>query len=376
MISKKSIVFVTGSRADYGKQKSIILKLQNNNLFKINVFVTGMHNLKLYGNTWEELKKDKIKNIYRFNNQNNSEMDKILANTINGFSNYVNLIQPDLIVVHGDRVEPLACSIVGTLNNIKVAHIEGGELSGTVDEVIRHSISKLSNFHFVTNFIAKKRLIQLGEEKKNIFIIGSPDLDILLNKKLPDLSIVKKRYEIEFEKYSVLIFHPVTTESSKLNKNNTITLCRSLIKSNRNYVVILPNNDTHSDVIRSVYKKFFNRRKKFKLIPSMRFEFFLTLLKKADFIIGNSSCGVVEATYLGVPSINLGSRQNNRAKNINCIRKLTERIILYHIKNISNLKNRNKKNFGKGDSASKFVKILKSFQIWNLNTQKNFIDMN
>ena len=100
-------------------------------------------------------------------------MDVIVSKTINVFSKFINKIKPDLIVIHGDRVEPLACAIVGSLNNILVAHIEGGEVSGTVDEILRHSISKLSHVHFVSNKLAKKRLIQMGEIQKNIFIIGS-----------------------------------------------------------------------------------------------------------------------------------------------------------------------------------------------------------
>ena len=152
-----------------------------------------MHNLNIYGNTHEHLQKDKISNRYRFKNQNiNEAMDKITANTINGFSKYVKKINPDLIVIHGDRVEPLACAIVGCLNNILVAHIEGGEVSGTVDEILRHSISKLSHIHFVSNSKAKSRLIQLGELKKNIFVIGSPDIDLMLSK-LPSVKQLKKK---------------------------------------------------------------------------------------------------------------------------------------------------------------------------------------
>ena len=156
----KKIVFVTGTRADYGKLKSIILKLQKIKNFKVSVFVTGMHNLKIYGSTHDELRKDKIKNIARFKNQNNNDsMDSIISKTINGFRKYALKEKPDLIVVHGDRVESMACAIVASINNIKVAHIEGGELSGTIDEVLRHSISKLCNLHFVTNNTAKKSMI-------------------------------------------------------------------------------------------------------------------------------------------------------------------------------------------------------------------------
>ena len=140
---KKKILFVTGTRADYGKIKSLILKLQKRSSFQVHVFVTGMHNLKKFGSTWEVLKDDKIKNIVRFRNQKNDDsMDLVLSKTIVGFKRVVSKIKPDLIVIHGDRIETLACAIVGSLNNYRTAHIEGGEVSGTVDEILRHSISK------------------------------------------------------------------------------------------------------------------------------------------------------------------------------------------------------------------------------------------
>ena len=123
----KKIVFVTGTRADYGKIKSIIQLIQKINSFETYLFVTGMHNLKLFGNTYDEILKDNIKNVYIFNNQISNEMDLILAKTILGFNNYIKKIKPDLVVVHGDRIETLACAISANLQLIKVAHIEGGE---------------------------------------------------------------------------------------------------------------------------------------------------------------------------------------------------------------------------------------------------------
>lgn len=189
----KKIVFVTATRADYGKMKSLIAGMQKNKDYEVLVFVTGMHNLKKFGSTYKEVYKNKIKNIYKFKNQKlNDNMDHILSKTIKGFSEFIKFKKLDLIVFHGDRIEFLACAIVGCLNNIKTAHIEGGEVSGTVDEILRHSISKLSHAHFVTNNIAKKRLRQMGEKNNSIFVIGSPDVDIIKSKKLPKIIAVKK----------------------------------------------------------------------------------------------------------------------------------------------------------------------------------------
>ena len=206
----KKIVFVSGTRADYGKIKNLILKSQKIKDFQSHVFVTGMHNMNKYGLTYLQLYSDKIKNISRFHNQKtNDRISNIVSKTIVGFSNYLIRTRPDLVIVHGDRVETLACAQASILNNFKVAHIEGGEITGSLDEIIRHSITKLSHVHFVSHDKAKKRLLQMGEKKDSIFNIGSTHLSLIKSKNLPDLLSVKKKYNIKFEKYAILILHPI-----------------------------------------------------------------------------------------------------------------------------------------------------------------------
>jgi UDP-N-acetylglucosamine 2-epimerase (hydrolysing) len=371
----KKIIFVTGTRADYGKIKSILKYAQKLKSYKVFVFVTGMHNIKLFGNTRDEISKDKIKNVYSFNNQVSKYMEIILSKTIEGFSNFIRKVKPDLIVVHGDRIETLACAIAGNLNLIKVAHIEGGELTGTIDEIIRHSVSKLSPIHFVTNLRAKKRLIQMGEGSKKIFVIGSPDIDILLKKQLPTIEQVKSRYEIQFSEYAICIFHPVVTNQRDIFKNTKV-LINSIIKSKRNYVIIYPNNDLGYEIILKQILKLKNI-KNIRILPSMRFEYYLTLLKNAYFIIGNSSSGIVEAPYYGVPCLNLGDRQLRRAdlKSIINIefneKKISKKIDIYFKK-----KKRfsRKFYFGKGNSDKKFIEALKKKNFWNISNQKIFIE--
>jgi UDP-N-acetylglucosamine 2-epimerase (hydrolysing) len=376
----KKIIFVTGTRADYGKLKSLIVSSQKNKKLKVYVFVTGMHNLKKFGSTWMQIKKknyDNIKNVIRYNNQTkkNDQADIILSNTIYGFSKIAKKINPDLIIIHGDRIESLACSIVGSLNNFLVAHIEGGEVSGTIDELLRHAISKLSHLHFVTNKIAKKRLIQMGELEENIFIIGSPDIDIMMSKLLPSLSEVKRHYSVKFEKYGIAILHSVTTALKELKKQTSVFV-KSLISSKKNFVVLYPNNDTGSEYILKKYKRFINK-KNIKILPSMRFEYYLTLLKNAKLIIGNSSSGIIEAPYYGVPVINLGNRQNKRSK-LKLINHLD--FDFKKIKNAINFyftldkKLPLKKEFGIGSSKKYFENILKSKKIWKINKQKTFQD--
>lgn len=369
----KKIIFITGTRADYGKIKSIILKLQSTTKFKVFLYITGMHNLKMYGSTYHEIIKDKIKNIKRLNNQKPFDpMDKIFSKTTLQFSTYIKNIKPDMIFVHGDRVEALACAIVGLLNNIKIGHIEGGELSGTVDEMIRHSISKISNFHFVTNKIAKKRLLQMGEKNSSIFIIGSPDVDIILKKNLPDISKARKRYGVKFLNYSIGILHPVTTDLKNLKKNSTIFV-NSIIKSKKNYILLFPNNDSGHSIILNAYNKL-KSNPKIKIFNSIRFEYFLTFLKNADFIIGNSSSGIVEAPYYGTPCFNLGNRQENRASLESVINSpFLEKNILKIIKKYELKRFHKISHFGSGNSDKKFINILfKEKTIWDEINQKYF----
>ena len=298
---KYKIIFLTGTRADFGKLKALMLRLQADDNFEVHIFVTGMHMLSKYGYTCTEVEVVGFKNIYKYINQSgNDSMDQILAKTILGLSDYVKEISPDMLIVHGDRVEALAGASVGALNNVLVGHIEGGEVSGTVDELIRHAVTKLSHIHFVANKSAKTRISQLGELQESIHIIGSPDIDVMNSPNLPGIEDVRKRYDFDFKEYSILMFHPVTTELDKL-KAHIGVLVDEIIKSGRNYVVIYPNNDHGSDIILQEYSRF-ERLPQVRVYPSMRFEYFLTLLKNASLIIGNSSAGVREAPHFGAVS--------------------------------------------------------------------------
>ena len=371
----KKIIFVTATRADYGKLKSIILATQKSKNFNAHIFVTGMHNLTTYGSTYKQILKDRIKNVKIFKNQILAEdSDKIFSKTILGFSKFVKKIKPDLVMVHGDRMEPLACAIVCCLNNLKIAHFEGGELSGTVDEIFRHSISKLCNIHFVTNSTAKKRLLQMGELNESVFITGSPDVDLILSKNLPSLPIVKKWYNINYSSFILAIFHPITTDIKNLKFyiNNFI---KALKLSKENIILIYPNNDLGSDIILKEYKKIKN--KNILIFPSLRFEYYLTLLKNCKYIIGNSSSGIMEAPYYGTSTINIGNRQNNRANIasiINCGYKSSE-ILKCIKKNIFDKKIKKTFFFGYGNSKIKILKILNSKKIWKLSNQKQFKDL-
>lgn len=372
----KKVVFLTGTRADFGKIKPLISILESDAEFEVFVFVTGMHLQHQYGYTLKEIERCDYSNVHVFENHTHeTTMDLTLAKTIKGLSKYCAEIKPDMIVVHGDRVETLAGAIVGSLNNILVAHIEGGELSGTVDELIRHSVSKLSHSHFVANADAKKRLLQMGELESSIFVTGSPDIDIMFSDNLPELEVVKSYYEIPFDEYAIVMFHPVTTEAQEMEQY-AANFVQALKEDTRNYVVIFPNNDLGSGCILKAYEAL-KDDSRFRIFPSLRFEFFLTLLKNAQFIIGNSSAGIREAPYYGVPVINVGTRQQNRALNADIVNTTYEfsqinqalDVIGHHQTRPSD------EDFGSGNSAELFLECLKQPNFWRINHQKQFRDI-
>lgn len=375
MKSKRKIVFLSGTRADFGKIKSLISVLENHQDFEPYIFVTGMHLMDTYGLTVIEIERCNFSNIHRFKNHTDeATMDLTLAKTIQGFSEYIKTIQPDLIVVHGDRVEALAGAIVGSLNNILVAHIEGGEVSGTIDELIRHSVSKMSHIHYVSNNEAKRRIIQLGELDSSVYVIGSPDVDIMFSDNLPSFTEVKKYYQIPFLEYAVAMFHPVTSEYVKMGEYAN-EFVNALLEDNKNYVVIYPNNDLGSDLILKAYDKLKNN-KRFKVFPSIRFEYFLTLLKKSNFIIGNSSAGIREAPYYGIGTINIGTRQENRSFRKQIINTdYSKKSILAALSLSFNNKEKDLHSYGKGESAKLFLESLKKDLLWKTSKQKQFVDI-
>lgn len=376
-MDKKRIVFLTGTRADFGKLKSLIHISQSCQEFETHIFATGMHMNSKYGKTVNEIYKSGFSNIYQFINHDEIDhMDRILAKTIDGFSHYIAEIKPDLIVIHGDRVEAMAGAIVGSLNNVLVAHIEGGELSGTIDDLIRHSVSKMAHIHLVGNKRAKERLIQLGEQHENIFVIGSPDLDLMNPEHLPSLKTVKEYYDIPFSDYSIVMFHPVTTEVESIAEHAN-ALVDALIASEKDYIVIYPNNDLGSHEIFRAYEKV-KTNKRIKLFPSLRFEYFLRLLQNCQFLIGNSSTAIHEAPYYNIPAIDIGSRQSNRSASQNILHvDYQSDNILSAIKKVNDdIKPTNDSFvFGDGKSSQMFLALLKSASFWNVNQQKTFQDI-
>lgn len=381
----RKILFLTGTRADFGKLKPLIQSVDVAEPFEAAIFITGMHTLSRYGYTLDEVYRtlpehrlrDGTRSVYVYHNQVMGEpMERVLASTIDGLSRYLTEFRPDLIVVHGDRVEALAGATVGALRNILVAHVEGGEVSGTVDELIRHAVTKMSHIHFVANEVAGRRLLQLGERPETIHVIGSPDIDLMMSTSLPDLTEVKRYYDIPFADYGVIIFHPVTTDLTDTERSAQ-AIADAVLESGREHVVIYPNNDEGCELIFKAWRKL-EGNKDIKLLPSMRVEYFLVMLRNARYLLGNSSAGIRECPVFGVPAINVSTRQTGRANSPCIVNVEGERgqILAAMDGSWDNLtRHAPDLAFGVGNSAMLFLEALNKESFWQVSTQKLFNDI-
>jgi UDP-N-acetylglucosamine 2-epimerase (hydrolysing) len=369
----RHVLFLTGTRADFGKLEPLASAARDAG-HKVTFFVTGMHMMEAYGLTKVEVSRMPGVLVHEFMNQRPGDpQDVILAKTILGFSDYVTEHRPDLIVVHGDRIEALAGALVGATNYILTAHVEGGEVSGTIDEVIRHCNTKLAHVHFVSSDTAARRVMALGEPEGTVHAIGSPELDFHSGPSGVTLQDVRARYDIPFAEYGVAVFHPVTSEATTMGQQ-AASLFGALAASGRAFVVIAPNNDPGSEAIFNVIEAL--PKDRFRLIPSMRFAHFSELMKNAACMVGNSSAGVREAPFLGIPSLDVGTRQTNRAAAPSvqaCLASDAKAIAAFLHDHWGRVVPRHD-GFGQGRAADRFVRVLSEDGFWTQDLQKSFRD--
>jgi UDP-N-acetylglucosamine 2-epimerase (hydrolysing) len=373
-VTGKRLLFVTGTRADYGKLEPLAVAAQQAG-FVISFFITGMHMMRRYGETRLEVKRFPNAEFFEFVNQREGDAQEfILSKTLLGFSDFVHEHRPDLVVIHGDRVEALAASIVCAMKYIPSAHIEGGEVSGTIDESIRHCNTKLCATHFVSSEAAKARVLALGESPESVYNIGSPELDTHARPSGVSIEEVKARYAIPFDDYGIVIFHPVTSEADTMGAQARALFDR-LVASGKYFVVILPNNDPGTESIMEVLATLPAER--FRLIPSMRFNYFSELMKHAAVLVGNSSAGVREAPFLGLPSLDVGTRQTNRSlsHSITTCEAFDTKVIDEFISHSWARKWSQDMGFGDGFSSEKFLDAIGVASFWNGRRQKQFHDL-
>jgi UDP-N-acetylglucosamine 2-epimerase (hydrolysing) len=370
----QSILFVTGTRADFGKLEPLAIAARDAG-FAVSFFVTGMHMLDRYGLTKLEVHRTTGVSVHEFLNQRAGDpQDMVLAKTVIGFSDFLQEHKPDLVVIHGDRVEALACALVCATNYVRCAHIEGGEVSGTIDEIYRHCNSKLASHHFVSSDDAARRVMALGEPQDYIHAIGSPELDFHAGPSGVTMAEVKSRYALTFDDFGICVFHPVTSETATMAAQAD-ALFATLEASDRNFVVIAPNNDPGSADIFAAINRLPTER--FRVLPSMRFAHFSELMKNASTMIGNSSAGVREAPFIGLPSLDIGTRQTNRAKAPSVFfadASQADKIADFLQDQWGKTYPRHDA-FGGGSAAQRFAAILQDQAFWESSLQKTFHDV-
>lgn len=381
----KKICFVIFSSANYNSIKSVILEAKKSKRFKVFVIVGASALQNKFGDVANRIINDGIKIDFKIENQfSTSELSSMVKTTGLGMielSDIFTQVSPDVVFTVGDRYETISTAITATYMNILVAHTMGGEVTGTLDESVRHAISKLSHLHFVANKDSMKRVIKLGEVPSNVYNVGCPRNDLLKN------ILNKKKFKKEFEylsrkgvgdldnlsqndDYLVTLYHPVTTELEK-NEQVILNIVDATSKFNIKNIIIWPNSDGGSEQIskklRTLREK--NLMQNYKIYKNLPIEYYIPLIKHAKCLVGNSSSAIRDGAFIGVPAVNVGKRQNSRLTSKNVIQSSNEMQDIYKkIKIQYGKKFKSSKLYGSGDSGKKILKILKKLN--KFSTQK------
>ena len=371
----KKIAVITGTRAEYGSLKPIIQKIIDDPELELDLIVTGTHLAVEFGNTIDDILKDKIPiktkiSAYPLTDDGYS-MAKAISKLLNELIDEFIRERPDFILILGDRGEPLAAAIAGTYSNIPVAHIHGGDVSGSVDEPVRHAISKLAHIHFPATQAAANRLIKMGEEEDRIFISGAPGLDAILKEKyLSRENLCKKLSLNANDDIIVVLQHAVTTEFTPKQAAEQMNLTlKAVSRLKKPTVIIDPNSDSGGRKMILEIEKY-DKEPNFHIFKNLQANLYRSLLKHASILIGNSSSGIIEAPSYCLPVINIGQRQNRRERarnvinvehNTEAIYKNTKRILtdVDFKKSLQNIKN----PYGEGNASQTIVKVLKEIKI-------------
>jgi GDP/UDP-N,N'-diacetylbacillosamine 2-epimerase (hydrolysing) len=381
----RKICIITGSRAEYGLLHSLLEKIKKDKNTKLQIIATCMHLLPKFGNTYKEIIKDGFKIDYKVKMPIPSSKPESITGATGlgmiGFSKAFLKLKPDLVVVLGDRFEVLSASFAALSKNIPIAHIHGGESTfGAIDEAIRHSITKMSTWHFAASKVYKKRIIQMGENPKRVYLVGSLGVERIKKIKFLSKTILEKKIKFKFGKKNILItFHPETL-SNKSKKESFKNLLYALKKVDDTSIIFtLPNADAGGDKIAKMIKAFTKlNKKKYIAFKSMGDKLYLSTMKYSDLVIGNSSSGIIEAPCFNIPTINIGDRQQGRLQAKSIINtKLNKLSISKSLKTafLKKKKMNNIKNpYEIKNTSKKIFDILKKTKIKNL-IKKKFNDI-
>jgi GDP/UDP-N,N'-diacetylbacillosamine 2-epimerase (hydrolysing) len=368
----KKILFLTGSRGEWGYIRPILRLIEERNDVKSILVVTNMHLLPAYGNSYKEIINDGFHIDYKIHmsldGYSHVTQAKSLGICLVSLPDIIESEKPDWILLAGDRGEQLMGAIAGAYTYTPVAHIQAGEVSGNIDGMTRHSIGKLVHMHFASNDDAVQRLINLGEEKFRIFNVGAPQIDEMIQGKITSFPDIQNKFMINLAGgYLLAVLHPVTEEADKAGKQAELFI-KSLNMFDYPKVVILPNNDAGSDSVKWAIENY--KQGKYYIYANLKREDYLGLLKNCACIIGNSSSGLLEAPTFKIPAVNIGRRQHLRCRGINVIdvkfdldeinnaikKALSNEFIAFLRKNCVN-------PYGDGNSSEKIIRLLMETKI-------------
>lgn len=370
--TKRKILCITGTRADYPRVKSVLKEIDMRKNLILQLVVTGSHLLEEYGYSIQEIIDDGFKidkKVPMFTDDYNSPvgMAKASAKCTDGIAKALEDLKPDLVLLTVDRVETLAATVAVILMNFPIAHIQGGEVTGTIDESIRHAVTKMSHIHFPATKDAAERIVRMGEDPNMVFQVGCPYIDIISSIEKKSKEELALEYGFSASKPLVIFTqHPVTTEYGSSSEQIKITLAALKTFSKCQVIAFSSNTDAGGKEIISAVKK----EKNFIHISNMLSSDFLSLMACADVMVGNSSAAIREAPSYHLPAINIGTRQQGRLRAENIIdvdhnvdaiiraidKALNNKQFLKVVKNITN-------PYGDGKSAQRIVDILETIPI-------------
>lgn len=373
----KKICIVVGSRANYSSIKSLIRAVKNHPNLELQIIACASALLDRYGRVVDQIEKDGYPCNLKLNFIVEGETPLTMAKTTGlgliDMTNALEILKPDYVVTVGDRYETMATTIAATYMNIPLVHTMGGEVTGTIDESIRHATTKFAHLHFAASKDAKLRIIKMGEDENNVFCVGCPRIDLVketLEKELDLISFenIVNSYGIGSKinlqnKFLLVSYHPVTTEYGE-NFSHISSLFEALIKINMQSIILWPNSDAGSSEISKYYRilREKNHDLPFHFVKNLPIDVYVNLMNLTSCLVGNSSSGIREGAFIGTPVVNVGTRQNSRECSENVINVSSDTNEIFKAINyqLTHGKYSSDHIYGDGNSGEKIAEILSS----------------
>lgn len=378
------IAVVTATRAEYGLLTPLIDKVNSDPELELQLIVTGTHLSEKYGKTESLIIEDGFKIYKRIaileDGNTPYDISVTMANALKRFAECFRLNRPDMLILLGDRTELLGIAAAALNERIPIAHIHGGEVTiGAVDDCIRHALTKMSFLHFTSTEQYRKRVIQLGENPERVYNVGALGTENILKTSLMSEMEIKQSLGIpQNMRYCVVTFHPITLDEESATKQ-TLELCKAMANNKEFfYLITMSNSDADGEVINKILREFtIDHSYNAKFALTLGTKRYLSAVKHAAFVLGNSSSGIIEAPTLGTPTVNIGDRQKGRllAESIvNCEPK--EESITHAIGIAESMKHSPSFLYGDGNTSDEILMIIKKYLLnKKIDLKKNFFDI-